>query len=270
MFTWIKRRINFLETIKDRWLFIVIYLVFGVVFINLFEPFNVYEWSKFKDLPKLALSVFHMLPFCAGILFTQFVIRRFLKNQLFSIRKLLWWIAAEIAVISVFNISIFGSPELLFSEFFYDAIYYTSLVLLLCYFVSLTILSLVTRKTFFQKKQTTSLLPIKDYKNKVKITLDHHHILLVKSTENYVQIYYLSNGEVKKVLIRNTLKTLENLLEPYEILRAQRSYLVNKNQISSIESNQKKRVIYLRNLKESIPLSDSYISNFNEISVQKK
>tara|TARA_B110000305_G_C19413322_1_gene626668 strand:+ start:292 stop:1092 length:801 start_codon:yes stop_codon:yes gene_type:complete len=264
MINWTKKSIYFLENMKDKWLFIVIFFIFGTLFINLFEPFNLYTWTKFKETPKILISLFHMLPFCAGIIFTQFFIRRIFLNFYFTILRLGFWIIFEVILVSLVNILIFGFSDLLFTSMLFDSFYRTSLVMFLCYFISFTLLLSILKKDFYIKKNK-SLIPLRDYKNKVKITLDFNLILYVKSTENYVQTFYFQNNKLKNILIRNTIKTIETELKPYGIMRSQRSFLVNKSQILSIEKINNKQVINLYSTDIKIPLSTSFKDNFLDV-----
>jgi hypothetical protein len=264
MINWTKKSIYFLENMKDKWLFIAIFFIFGTLFINLFEPFNLYAWTKFKETPKILISLFHMLPFCAGIIFTQFFIRRLFLNFYFTILRLGLWILFEVILVSLVNILIFGFSDLLFTSMLFDSFYRTSLVMFLCYFISFTVLLSILKKDFYIKKNE-SLIPLRDYKNKVKITLDFNLILYVKSTENYIQTFYFQNNKLKNILIRNTIKTIETELKPYGILRSQRSFLVNKSQILSIEKINSKQVINIYSTDIKIPLSTSFKDNFRDV-----
>jgi hypothetical protein len=264
MFNLVQKKIYFLESTKDKWFFIAIFFVFGILFINLFEPFNLYVWTKFKETPKILLSLFHILPFCAVIIFTQFLIRNFFSNFHFTILRLGLWILFEIILVSLINILIFGFSEFLFTSMLFDSIYQTSLAMILCYFISFSVLLSILKKDFYVKK-AGSLIPLKDYNNKVKLTLDFNLILYVKSTENYIQIFYLQNNSIKNILIRNTMKTIEAELKPYNILQSQRSFLVNKSQISSIEKINNKQVINLVKTDVKIPFSSSFKENFRDI-----
>jgi len=266
---WLKKEIYFLETVKEKWLFLAIIFLFGVLFINLFEPFNIYSWTNFKHLNKNILLSLYILPLCGGILFTQFFLRRFFKKIEFTILKLGLWILLEILIVTSLNLFFFGDPNMVLSSEFSTAMYHTSLGMLLCYFASFSILQFITKKEFYRINKEY-LIAIKDANNKTKITLDHNLILYVKSIENYIQIFYLLNDTPKSILIRNTMKTIETALKPYNILRTQRSYLVNKNQISSIDKENKKFNIHVKKSDETIPLSTTFIANFHDIFVEKK
>ena len=102
--------------------------------------------------------------------------------------------------------------------------------------------------------------------------LNPDKLLYLKSSANYVEVYYMKNGEVKKQIIRNNLKTLEqSLTNSYSILiRCHRSYMINMNKIISMKGNAQGYRLKLKNLNQEIPVSRSYIKTLKEILQTQK
>ncbi len=68
------------------------------------------------------------------------------------------------------------------------------------------------------------------------LSLKPQNLLYIQSAGNYVEIMYLSNQQVKKHLLRSSLKQIEQTMETYDFLkRCHRSYLVNTQKISQIK-----------------------------------
>lgn len=85
--------------------------------------------------------------------------------------------------------------------------------------------------------------------------------LYANSDENYIGIFYLSNGEVKKHLIRKPLKKLEEELKTYQaVSRAHRSYLVNKVNVQAVQQVNGK--VYLDVKGNELPVSKKFQNNF--------
>jgi hypothetical protein len=62
-------------------------------------------------------------------------------------------------------------------------------------------------------------------------------IILVKSADNYVEIIYREGTEVKRSIIRSTLKSVETQLKPYSsFIRCHRTAIVNSTQIQRINT----------------------------------
>ncbi|MBR8535109.1 LytTR family transcriptional regulator DNA-binding domain-containing protein [Carboxylicivirga sediminis] len=81
--------------------------------------------------------------------------------------------------------------------------------------------------------------------------------------DNYVEIYYQIEGEqVRKELLRNSLKNLEEPLQQLPIRRCHRSYMINTSKVTIIKRLEKKQVAMLKGIQEPIPISKTYHSHF--------
>lgn len=83
-------------------------------------------------------------------------------------------------------------------------------------------------------------------------------LLWISSADNYVEVAFLQKGKVKKTLVRNTLQSLEPLLEKYGILRCHRSFLVNMEQVVHVQGNAQNLRIRFHQLSEEVPVSKKY------------
>ncbi|MEQ6119248.1 LytTR family transcriptional regulator DNA-binding domain-containing protein [Reichenbachiella sp. MALMAid0571] len=96
---------------------------------------------------------------------------------------------------------------------------------------------------------------------KKHFSIKPEHLLYLQSFDNYVEIHYTANGEVKKQLLRTSLKHIEQKHLPNPCLvRCHRSYIVNPNNIDCIVKGNK--MIQLRIKDIEIPVSNKYSSNF--------
>ena len=115
--------------------------------------------------------------------------------------------------------------------------------------------------TFNDSKTNTSIFDRKSsYINELGI--DSQAILYAKADGNYIELF-LNNGD--KILKRLTMKSLENILEPYpNYIKTHRSYIVNVNQIDSVTGNAQGYKLQLKNSSNIVPVSRNMISNFNK------
>ncbi len=100
-FSFLNNRFSLLDKKADRYLLIVVVFVFSVVFLNIFQPFNIARWySDSGFIQFLRLSSYG---FVIGIvfLFTQFPLRKIFKVENFKIKSYLLWLAIEIALINL-------------------------------------------------------------------------------------------------------------------------------------------------------------------------
>jgi len=89
-------------------------------------------------------------------------------------------------------------------------------------------------------------------------------ILYIESLQNYVQLVYLDGSEVKKEIIRSTMKSVEALIEGSSLRRSHRSFIVNEEKISGVRGNAQGLKLKLENLEEEIPVSRKYVPLFRK------
>lgn len=85
-------------------------------------------------------------------------------------------------------------------------------------------------------------------------------IVYAKSADNYVEVGFKEGGEVRKKLIRNTLKNIENQLKEYHVFtRTHRSCIVNIQHIEKLNKNFNTYWLTLIDTKETVPVSRQYL-----------
>jgi DNA-binding LytR/AlgR family response regulator len=96
------------------------------------------------------------------------------------------------------------------------------------------------------------------------VTLDSDSLLYIASADNYVELYWLENGQTKKILLRKTLTEVEKEIKKQfqHIERCHNSLIVNINQIKAISGNSGGYRIILNNIDSAIPISRKYKDNF--------
>ena len=85
-------------------------------------------------------------------------------------------------------------------------------------------------------------------------------IVYAKSADNYVEIGYLDEGTVKKKMVRNTLRNIEQQLSEFNnYIRTHRTSLVNIQYIDKLNKNFNTYWLSLDKTKETIPVSRQYL-----------
>jgi hypothetical protein len=98
------------------------------------------------------------------------------------------------------------------------------------------------------------------------VSISIHNICFIKSDGNYIEIYQYEKGNLKKQIIRNTLKDIERQLSSHaNIVKTHRSYLVNVNHIKSVKGNAQGYTLYFKNCNDNIPVSRNNISQFDSV-----
>jgi hypothetical protein len=94
-------------------------------------------------------------------------------------------------------------------------------------------------------------------------------IVMVRSADNYVEIYCIENQDYKKKLIRNTLRNVEQWLRPYScFIRCHRTTIVNITHIEKTNLKSNASFILLKGFHERIPVSRQYLLKVKEALVK--
>jgi len=98
-----------------------------------------------------------------------------------------------------------------------------------------------------------------------QLSMAPEDFLYATSADNYLKIVFLKNGRLASMLIRGTLKTLENEFSDYPFERCHRSYLFNTQNITRIERHNSKVRVFLKQVEKALPVSETYLSRFNHL-----
>ena len=91
-------------------------------------------------------------------------------------------------------------------------------------------------------------------------------IVFVRSADNYVEVGYQEGNEVKKKMIRNTLKNVEQQLRDFNnFIRTHRTSIVNIQNIDKQHKNFNTYWLSLVNTIETIPVSRQYLMVVKEL-----
>lgn len=90
-------------------------------------------------------------------------------------------------------------------------------------------------------------------------------VALVKSADNYVEIDYIEGQLLRKKLIRNTLKNIEQQLKPYpNFIRCHRICIVNTYYIEKLNRKFNNYWLTIKVSEELIPVSRQYLLKLKE------
>jgi DNA-binding LytR/AlgR family response regulator len=218
---------------------------------------------------------FVLLGLLGGVYFScsQLLLPKLLKFSVYKVWQFILWTLAEVALLTLLLTVLYDDVK---NAWNFVAEYstnfkYVSLTLLLPYSFSLVILSLYQNKQAIEKfnnathdnNSDNALVQFPDENGNIRLSIQLSDILYLVSIDNYVEIYYqIDGGEVRKELLRNSLKKLEEYLCHLPIKRCHRSYMVNLENISLIKKMAKKRVAIIKGRNQIIPISKTYLEQF--------
>lgn len=116
-----------------------------------------------------------------------------------------------------------------------------------------------------EHKQPEPLLFRSESQNE-KLELLPDQVILIRSADNYVDIFYKTNGKVEHRLLRNTLKNMQYVLrENPEFIRCHRTSIVNSSYILNMTNSYKGHRLQMLDIEEEIPVSRQYILGIKDV-----
>jgi hypothetical protein len=93
-----------------------------------------------------------------------------------------------------------------------------------------------------------------------KIELGPDDIMMIRSADNYVDIFFRNENEVEHKLLRNTLKYIQHeLRDNTDFIRCHRTCIVNSTYILNLTNSYKGHRLVMLDIEEEIPVSRQYI-----------
>ncbi len=250
--------------------------IFGLVFINIYAPFNATSWTEMGRLEFFFSSSVMILIGMLGIVISKLIFFLFMGRIRMSYLIFGLWHVAEIVLMTtiylVVDLVLLKSGMELVDRYT-SLLFITLMVLAIPYSISWLYLSLKDKRTKLEDHtENTSLefrekkmISFRDETEKLRFSIKSADILFVESTDNYVTVHTLEKGKVKKIMLRNTMKRLEKELEGTLIHRCHRSYMVNFENIKLVKLISTNLYIYMDSPEEiRIPVSKSYAEHVHE------
>jgi DNA-binding LytR/AlgR family response regulator len=108
---------------------------------------------------------------------------------------------------------------------------------------------------YYEKQIDDQKIEIKGEGNYEGLRLQLNEVICIQSSDNYIEVFYLSGNNLKKTLIRNKLSVIAD--EFPELLRAHRSYLINPFHFQRWKTDNGKLLVILNHQVE-VPISKTY------------
>lgn len=98
-----------------------------------------------------------------------------------------------------------------------------------------------------------------------RFSLTVSEVVFIRSSDNYVEIFYQESDTIKKKLIRNTLKNIEAQIKQYSIfLRCHRTSIINLHFIDKLNRNGGNNWLTIKGSDEKLPVSRQYLLSIQE------
>lgn len=261
---------DLLESKTFRYWFIVGAVIFGILFLWMFEPYGLYNLTT---LHAKILAVGLYVGSGLVILIIQFLLLQNVFIRKYTLGITICWITLSFLAIgtssTIVNSFLFDHGRFRFAAF----IYFQGAILSIN-IIPVSIFVLVHYNVTLQKRlrvasQLNKTLTKREQspENNQQIVLNSENknegfvismasLLYITSLDNYIDVYYLKNKLVEHKLIRYSLASVEeDNKNRNEIFRCHKSYLVNKSMIQSVSGNAAGYKIKLHDCDTQIPVS---------------
>ncbi len=256
------RNFTLLNSARSKWQLIILTSLIGTLFILVYNPMDVNNYFINSRIGSL-LSI-RSAGIIGGLvlIITQFGLRRLTGLTNFTIGNFLAWVILELFVIAIVFFAIYGERGQPFFDEFLLVLEHTYLLSILPYSLALLITALLNiQKISAMEKEVDQgdlLISISDDNNRPVFSVRASDLIMLKSEDNYVNVYYLEDNEVKNVLVRRSMKSLEKQFFNSELLRVHRSFSVNMRHVNSIRKSKRKQLIRVNHIVDPIPVSEKY------------
>lgn len=244
--------------------------IFFFLFILFFLPFGVDNYNPNHQYTfGFILEIFYF--FVSLLIFSllnELILRPFVFKELTSKKIILWsiWTLFLLSTIIFITYNFLGNWHDFTLSSYLEFLIQAPVVLLFpiggtFFFFRLRSLQyqiehiLTTKEKFLDKNQ---LIEFRGQGSKDQIILSLVNFLYGKSQDNYVELYYLENEQLKKILIRSPLSKLSKSINNSVIVRCHRSYMVNLLQVNAVKGGNNEMSLNIDHLDTSIPVSKSY------------
>jgi hypothetical protein len=275
---------------------VVAIVLFSIIFMLIYGPYSSTSWlTLLVDQSQGTGWVNRFYSVMASVLFYLVAIA-FLglsKVVLYYIGKkvqlynghLVSWIGGEVVLISliytVFTVLLNLADPNLFLPIWGRAVLVLSFIIVVPYIICLQhatnrhqsqLLDRLGMNMVNDKVEgaDSKLINLVDSTGKLKMSINVDSLYYVESQDNYVKIYYDSDGKLCNYMLRSTTKSIEAKFGEW-LVRCHRGYLVNKNKIRIFRNDRDGMYICLMhdNIRQ-IPVSKSYASNIQRVIASGK
>lgn len=247
---------------KEQMLHTLAIPAFAFLFLILYKPFNLHEVLELKHggfaFNVTIISVILLLV----LLITRLVLWGLRNTVKLSRRTYVFWCFGEILISTLFismYIALMSGGALPYMDLIPIVMVESFAVEFFPYVIISLILETDIVSKYTEIKEENPKLRFYDEKHNLKFVIEDNALLYIEAEENYCNIYYAEGQKIKKFMLRNTMKNIENLCESHGVLRCHRSFFVNTGRIKT-----------LRKEREGVNLAELDFPDLNGIPITPK
>ncbi len=257
---------------------IIFFISVGVfVFLFLFQPLQINELAnRDKYFLVFGLGVITFLSLSLNLLILPSLFPKILNGSAWNVKKEIFW---DIWILFTVSFGYFLYYKALgIMEFGFSMI----ITLILIAIVPISVLIVLNRHRLLRShlKSANELnVKLKEYKSipdrlvhfvsdyqKDNLSIKVSFILFVRSANNYIEVFWKEDQEVKNQMVRLSLTKAEEMLKDFKfIFKCHRSFMINVNHIDKIEGSTQGYRLYFEKVDFPVPVSKIYVHKLKEL-----
>lgn len=259
---------------------IILFISVGVlVYILLFLPIDISSFTE-KEITYLVagITVATFILLSMNLIVFPSLIPKMFDSSRWTIKKEIIWNAWTLISISaiyyilysfVYGVYVIHFVDLL--QFVFLAVIPVSAVIIINYNrllrTNLKMARQLNAKLAENKQLRERLIDFDSEYKKDNLIVRADSIIMIKSADNYIEVFYEKDGIVKNRLIRSSLSKMENMLKDFSFMfKCHRSYIINLNHIAEIQGHDAQGYkVFFEGIDFPALVSQTYIEAFNNI-----
>lgn len=265
-----KKALSFYDTSRYKLILSIVVSIFFYLFIIFFLPFGVDNYNPNHEYTtEFLLEIFYfIIPLFFALLLNEFVLRPlFFRNA--SLKKVIVWSVWTLLFLDsliFFTYNFLGNWHDFYLSSYLGFLRDVSVVLLfpmvgVFFFFKYQSIQNQMEYILTAKEDITGMDQLIEFKgsgSKDQITLSASNFLFGKAQDNYVELFYEEQNQMKKFLMRATLGNLISSINNKAIIRSHRSYIVNLHHVKTIKGGNRDIALYLDPFNSQVPVSKSF------------
>jgi hypothetical protein len=249
---------------------IIFTAIFAYAFILIYHPFGSQSWFEVNTGQFAFYVGFVVVIGMLVVIISRMIMMQIRKYHPVTIAGYALMIGLEVLAMTGFYMMIqkvFLKDVRFWFEVYYTAILNTTLILLIPYLISILYFAWLDKKQNFEKLLVTRqdepeplrFVSFNDENGETRLTIQLGDLLYLEASENYVTIHYLDHNQSDRMLLRNSMKRMEEHLAGFPVVRCHRSYMVNLNRIKLAKKTKTGMVVELASsVPIRLPVSETY------------
>ena len=248
-------------------LHIIVLPIFFFCFVLIYKPFDTVEYlgnDWFAVHLTIITCIILLCVTLSRLLFYYLPIRLNLAIYIF-------WCLLEVILCSLF-VALYLWLALHRTSPYFEVVASSFEYIFLTSVISYVILTLSLRIYEYNQKMnnpddiSSQRMRFYDSRHNLKLVLNPESLLYIAAEENYINIFYLENSREKTYVLRNSMKSVEEICLDNALVRCHRSYYINPRHVEVLRKD-KEGVIYAElDVRESrhVPVSKTYYKTLSE------